>query len=373
MFATADSYYHVVDEWFGWMGSNNTFLYTNYPNMTAGPPHSFSLLMGSTEEAPPNMRSSWSVQDSALLLGLAMIFYTIRHRLYQPLMSLLTQRFRINQDLIIKKDRSFAKNAWLTTFYVLNTLFGMCVLVGSSWLYDTNEISANRLNHTSDELPFMRLYLLFGAAFYLQDFYSMWADERDSKDLLEMTIHHIATISLIICGMVGHYHRLGTLVLFLHDISDIFLYGAKTFKYLGQETVCDMLFVCFAVSFFFLRLIVFPRLVFASCINNPSGWDYPSRYFLFRYVDGSGGLFELSEYGACSLNYCISIYWFMTGFMVLLFCMHVFWFTLICKIVYAIKVKGVELKDPNEVEEDEEEKRILEACALNQSIQLKDD
>jgi len=367
----SNSFFHTIDQWFGLEGSNNDFLYTNYPNVTKGPPHAFPLLMGSTEGPPLDRRSSWSLVDTSLLLGIAMFCYLFRHFVFSPILARFTTKFRIRPDLLIMKDRSFLKNAWLTTFYILNTLFGFYVLSGASWFYDMKEIFGAKLDHTGVEIPFIRLYLIMGAAFYLQDFYALVVEERDSKDFIEMFVHHTTTVTLIVWCLVGHYHRVGSVVLLLHDISDIFLYCAKTFKYLQKETVCDVMFVAFAVSFFFLRLLHFPRIIYNACLNNHNGWDYPSRYFFFRYAEGTST--ELTEYGACAMNYCVSSYWSLTGLLMLLVCMHIFWFSLILKIVYAIKIKGKELKDPNEVQEEEEEKSIKAALKPNQSIHLKDE
>lgn len=56
------------------------------------------------------------------------------------------------------------------------------------------------------------------------------------KDFWQMFIHHIATIALMAFSWVSNLHRVGTLVLLLHDCVDIFLEVILTYI-IGASTL----------------------------------------------------------------------------------------------------------------------------------------
>ncbi|KAL3652253.1 hypothetical protein CASFOL_001934 [Castilleja foliolosa] len=60
------------------------------------------------------------------------------------------------------------------------------------------------------------------------------------------------------------FFRVGTVILALHDASDVFLEGAKVFKYSGNELGASVFFGLFAVSWVILRLIFYPFWVIRS-------------------------------------------------------------------------------------------------------------
>lgn len=55
----------------------------------------------------------------------------------------------------------------------------------------------------------------------------------------------------------------------LHDISDIFLEGAKLARYANRETLATQLFVAFALSWVVLRVIIYPYLVVFRVLIDP--------------------------------------------------------------------------------------------------------
>ena len=57
---------------------------------------------------------------------------------------------------------------------------------------------------------------------------------------------------------------MGSIVLALHDVSDVFMEAAKLAKYAGQEVGASILFGLFALSWLLLRLIFFPFFIIWS-------------------------------------------------------------------------------------------------------------
>lgn len=54
------------------------------------------------------------------------------------------------------------------------------------------------------------------------------------------------------------FARVGSVVLALHDVSDVFLELGKMSKYSGAETMASIAFILFVLSWIILRLIYYP-------------------------------------------------------------------------------------------------------------------
>jgi len=63
-------------------------------------------------------------------------------------------------------------------------------------------------------------------------FIHFFVDKR-KKDFAEMSLHHIAHLSLGIGYLMANMIPIGTLIIFLHEFSDIGVSGAKAFDTIG--------------------------------------------------------------------------------------------------------------------------------------------
>ncbi len=64
--------------------------------------------------------------------------------------------------------------------------------------------------------------------------HQLWWTEISRKDFKEMTIHHIATLLLLSLSYVTSFTRIGSTIILVHDLADIFLETAKIFVYLKK-------------------------------------------------------------------------------------------------------------------------------------------
>ena len=103
-------------------------------------------------------------------------------------------------------------------------------------------------------------------------FISMYNDRLDWKyDTNVMIFHHNATIFLITFSLGMRFWQIGCLVLFCHDICDIFLDASKIFVYIqnrpeasnSTKIICEVVktlgFVCFVLSWILFRFHFYPR------------------------------------------------------------------------------------------------------------------
>ncbi|THG18448.1 hypothetical protein TEA_023792 [Camellia sinensis var. sinensis] len=107
----------------------------------------------------------------------------------------------------------------------------------------------------------------------------------------------------------GCFFRIGSIILALHDASDVFLEAAKVFKYSEKELGASVFFGLFAISWLILRLIVFPFWV----INSSS--------------------YHICEFLRCSEAYPMSIYYVFNTMLLTLLVFHIYWWVLICSMI----------------------------------------
>jgi len=168
-----------------------------------------------------------------------------------------------------------------------------------------------------------KVYYFGELAFYLSLACTLLFDNK-RKDFPEQIVHHIATILLLSLSYVCNFTRVGTLVLWCHDVSDIFLESAKLCIYAKINVLPDILFALFGIVFFVSRLIYFPFWILDTTWNRSMAMfsAFPA-YYLFN-----GLLFTLQI-------------------------LHVFWFYLIGKMAWGL-VGGNEVEDTRSSAEEED-------------------
>jgi len=154
-----------------------------------------------------------------------------------------------------------------------------------------------------------RGYYLLMLAFYIQALVSLIFLDKPRSDYWEYLLHHLVTIFLIGCSYYTRIHRYGLIILSLHDVGDVLINAAKTFKYLGEawDMTTNALFVIFSFVFVFTRLMFLPMTVIPS------------------------GYWELLQME--SMNGNVPCFIPMNVALVVLQCLHVFWFVLLVKAI----------------------------------------
>lgn len=144
--------------------------------------------------------------------------------------------------------------------------------------------------------------------FYFHSVYATLFMDTKRKDFLVMLFHHFLTMILLIVSFATRYHKIGILVVFLHDVTDILLEFTKCHVYVKKrngkfyaynEHISNIGFVGFTITWFVFRLYWYPLKVLYS-----SGVVAAHR----AYIRGAGlyGLFNLLLWFLLFLN----LYWF---------------------------------------------------------------
>ena len=150
-------------------------------------------------------------------------------------------------------------------------------------------------------------------------------------DFNEMMTHHIITNTMLIGSMILKITRTGSIVLVLHDISDIPIDLAKIFNALKMERCTVFFYVTMCSTWIYLRLYIYPRVIYNTYVD------------LEGYSDILGGNRPL--------------FYFLKGtFIVLmssLLVLHIVWFGIFIKIGYVLVMKK-ECHDLSEEKKGEE-------------------
>ena len=232
------------------------------------------------------------------------------------------------------KLTKFSEATWRLIFYAYFVFVGYTALFTPStaqWIQDTNHHWLGWPYHPMSKL--LEFYYQIELGCYMHQL--LWT-EVSRSDSIEMLLHHFTTIALMITSYLTNFTRVGASILLLHDSADCFLEGAKIFNYINKgakgpwsltisKLLCDSLFVCFAVTFFVTRLILYPRYILWSV-----------------YAEAS------VVFGTQWLGYKAFL-----GMLSVLQCLHVFWFYLISKMVVGlILTAGVEKDVRSDDDED---------------------
>ncbi|KAF6730459.1 Ceramide synthase 5 [Oryzias melastigma] len=221
-------------------------------------------------------------------------------------------RVRRNQDKP-SMQKKFCESLWRFTFYLVIFIFGIFQLWVSPWMWDTRQCWHNYpFQHRSHGQYY---YYLAELAFYSSLMFSQFTDIR-RKDFFIMFVHHLATILLITFSYTNNMVRVGTMIMSLHDASDIFLEAAKLANYAKYQRLCDSMFVVFTLIFFLTRLVIFPFWVIYSVLFE--SWEIVGPY---------------------------RAWWLLNGLLLVLQCLHVIWFYLIARIAIKAIFKGKVSKD----------------------------
>ncbi|KAJ0989659.1 hypothetical protein J5N97_008015 [Dioscorea zingiberensis] len=105
---------------------------------------------------------------------------------------------------------------------------------------------------------------MYSAGFYTYSIFALIFWETKRADWGVSMSHHVSTAFLIILSYVFRFARVGTVVLLLHDVCDVFLETGKMSKYSGCEPIAVVMFLLFVCAWVIFRLLIFPFWVIRS-------------------------------------------------------------------------------------------------------------
>ncbi|XP_051145247.1 ceramide synthase LOH2-like [Andrographis paniculata] len=212
----------------------------------------------------------------------------------------------LNRDTMAKIAK-ISESMWKLTYYATVEYCVLATIYPEDWFADIKAYYTGWPNQEM-KLPLKLIYLC-QCGFYIYSITALLTWETRRKDFSVMMSHHIVTVTLISVSYVTGFFRVGSIILALHDASDVFLEAAKVFKYSGKELGASILFGLFAISWLVLRIIIFPFWVIRSV----------SCY--------SPDVLILSD------SFYAALYYIFNTALLTLLVFHIYWWILICNMI----------------------------------------
>ncbi|URE44959.1 ASC1-like protein [Musa troglodytarum] len=196
---------------------------------------------------------------------------------YKPLaMKLLSYKAvpMINDEAKWSKIAKCSESMWKLTYYAAVQIWVLSIIKQETWSLDTKEYFKGWPNQELKSS--LILFYMCQCGFYVYSIGALVAWETQKRffnndvsshsDLSSdwIFLHYeimlnpdLLTFMAPFAGKLMFF-RIGTMILALHDTSDVFLESAKLFKYSEKEMAASLCFGLFAISWFLLRLVYFP-------------------------------------------------------------------------------------------------------------------
>jgi len=91
--------------------------------------------------------------------------------------------------------------------------------------------------------------------------------EIKREDFYAMLIHHIATAILIFVSYIRGDIRIGVVILFIHDVTDIANSLVKMVNHIRWKKTAGLVFLFVMIGWFYWRIIIFAKVIYQTATN----------------------------------------------------------------------------------------------------------
>lgn len=228
------------------------------------------------------------------------------------------------------------EHAFKGTMYTLLTISGYYILkdlnyfpkslLGKGWLPNMF-IKGYPNSFYLEKPPLFDFYYMFCLSYFSCDLIWLLFISDHQTDFINMLLHHICTISLIVFSHLVHYSNVGSIVLFLHFVTDIFVHITRfLIQTDAPEIFKNASGLALVFSFLYVRVYVLGDII----------------YVLYHYVTWKG-----------------IIDWFLLIFLSIIYLMHINWAIMLVQKMIALFM-GTSIYDTREykVKENESKQKI---------------
>ncbi|KAJ6814265.1 ASC1-like protein 1 [Iris pallida] len=215
-------------------------------------------------------------EDFTVLPFLLLFFPTVRFLLDRFVFEKLARRLIFGSghgkldcetDDRRKKINKFKESAWKWTYFLSGELLSLSVTYNEPWFTNTKYFWVGPGEQVWPDQKIklkLKAVYMYAAGFYTYSIFALMFWETRRSDFGVSMSHHVATAILIVLSYIFRFSRVGSVVLALHDASDVFLEIGKMSKYTGCEWLATVSFLLFVASWVLLRLIYFPFWILRS-------------------------------------------------------------------------------------------------------------
>ncbi|XP_073131451.1 ASC1-like protein [Henckelia pumila] len=189
----------------------------------------------------------------------------------------------------------FKESAWKFIYYLSAEILALAVTHDEPWFKNTKYFWLGPGNQTWPDQRYklkLKALYMYAGGFYTYSIFALLFWETRRSDFGVSMGHHVATCILIVLSYVSRFARVGSIVLAIHDASDVFLEVGKMSKYSGAEALASVSFVLFVLSWILLRLIYYPFWILWSTSyevvqmldKEKHKSDGPIYYYIFNFL-----------------------------------------------------------------------------------------
>ncbi|CAN6239567.1 unnamed protein product [Urochloa humidicola] len=192
-----------------------------------------------------------------------------------------------------RKIRKFKESAWKCVYFLSGELLALSVTYNEPWFTTTRNFWVGPGDQVwpDQKIKFkLKAVYMYVAGFYTYSIFALLFWETRRSDFGISMTHHVATVCLIALSYIFRFARVGSVVLAIHDATDVFLELGKISKYSGCELLADVSFLVFVSSWVLLRLIYYPFWILWSTSyevvltldKKKHKFDGPIYYYVFN-------------------------------------------------------------------------------------------
>ncbi|XP_008807030.1 ASC1-like protein 1 [Phoenix dactylifera] len=166
-----------------------------------------------------------------------------------------------------KRINKFKESAWKCVYFLSGELLSLSVTYNEPWFKNTRYfwVGPGEQVWPDQKIKFkLKAAYMYAAGFYTYSIFALMLWETRRSDFGVSMSHHVATVVLIVLSYIFRFARVGSVVLAIHDASDVFLEIGKMAKYSSSEGLANVSFLLFVASWIILRLIYFPFWILRS-------------------------------------------------------------------------------------------------------------
>eukprot|EP00270_Netrium_digitus_P007382 TRINITY_DN2151_c0_g1_i1.p1 TRINITY_DN2151_c0_g1~~TRINITY_DN2151_c0_g1_i1.p1 ORF type:complete len:330 (+),score=28.71 TRINITY_DN2151_c0_g1_i1:79-990(+) len=284
--------------------------------------------------------------DLVVIPFLAFVFSAVRFLLDRFVFERCGRAFITSKSHVKGKDDArvaaerthakFKESSWKCLYYCSACAFAFAVTYNEPWFKETKYFFSGPGSQVWPDLTVKRnlkaLYL-FAGSFYFYSIFALVFWETRRKDFTVSMTHHITTVVLIIGSYLGRFVRFTSMVIAIHDVSDVLLEAAKLCKYIDFELGASGFFLLFAISWAYMRLWIFPRrIIYSAC--------YEVLHIVDKRLHPVSGPF---------------VYYLFNSLLITLLIMHIYWWLLILRVIWKqVAALGV-VEDVRSDDEDDDD------------------
>jgi acyl-CoA-dependent ceramide synthase len=233
-----------------------------------------------------------------------------------------------------KAQVRFSEQGWSFTYFLISTAAGLVLLMDTPYKNSPIDLWKGWPHYELN--PWFKVYYLVQLASWISQMYTLNIEEK-RKDHNQMFLHHIVTCVLVSGSYYYSFTRIGHVILLLMDNGDAFLAAAKMLKYMNYQTMCDVMFGLFLVSWVVCRHALYLFFTYSAATDGTRMMTPDCHY------DSDGDLVLCG-----SLN----VHRTFVGLLLLLHCLILVWFYMIIKVVIKI-LRGGNAEEPRSDDEDD--------------------